>query len=54
MLATETQTSLTFYGGKVGQLNFATRFTRIGLVKKEDFCATIALIYFVENQLDLP
>ena len=40
LLATKTQTSL-------------TRFTSIRLVKQEDFCGAIALIYFVENCLDL-
>ena len=41
---------------KVGEreaVKFATRFTSISFVKKEDFCGAIALTYFVENCLDL-
>ena len=32
------------------QLNFATRFTRIGLVK-QDFCGAMTLTYFTKNCL---
>ena len=32
-------------------VKFATRFTSIRLMRQEDFCRAIALIYFVEKLL---
>ena len=40
--------------GEVVPVIFASRFASIRLVKQEDFCRAIGLIYFVENCLDLP
>ena len=40
--------------GEVEPVIFESRFASIRLVKQEDFCRAIGLIYFVENCLDLP
>ena len=43
--------ALHFKVGEMEAVKFATRFTSIRLMRQEDFCRAIALIYFVEKLL---
>ena len=50
----ETRTSLTFMAGEWKTVKMRLDSRVIRLLKQEDFCGAIALIYFLENCVDLP